>query len=135
MGIGPHTSGPTSHRHDGVTASAFDKSDEELLAIFEPMMDNCLRGSTERDHAMHVRDFTERLRAIVTPENLAAQCEAGQATHGFFARRELVGIFRREERVGVVWRQFFTRAEGEFVNHAIFVERNGRILIDHCLIC
>lgn len=135
MGIGPHPSGPTSHRHDDVTASAFDKSDEELLAIFEPMMDNCLRGSTERDHAMHVRDFTDRLRAIVTPENLAAQCEAGQATHGFFARRELVGIFRREERVGVVWRQFFTRAEGEFVNHAIFVERDGRILIDHCLIC
>lgn len=116
-------------------ASAFDKSDEELLAIFEPLMDNCLKGSTERDHAMHVRDFTDRLRAIVTPENLAAQCEAGQASHGHFDRREFVGIFRRKDRVGVVWRQFFTKTPGAFVNHAVFVERDGRILIDHCLIC
>ena len=112
-----------------------DLTDEELLAVVEPMMDNCLQGSIERDHAMHVRDFTDRLRAIVTPENLAAQCEAGQASHGVFDRRELVGIFRRKYRVGVVWRQFFTKAEGEFVNHAVFVERDGRVLIDHCLIC
>ena len=48
-------------------------TDAEILAIVEPLMDNCLGGSTERDHAKHVRDFTDRLRAIVTPENLAAQ--------------------------------------------------------------
>ncbi|MEC8263380.1 MAG: hypothetical protein VX017_08730 [Pseudomonadota bacterium] len=33
------------------------------------------------------------------------------------------------------WRQFLTKAEGEFVNHAVFVEHDGRVLIDHCLIC
>ena len=111
------------------------KTDAEILAIVEPLMDNCLAGSTERDHAMHVRDFTDRLRAIVTPENLAAQLESGQPTDGYFAERELIGIFRRPDRVGVVWRQFLTKAEGEFVNHAVFVEHDGRVLIDHCLIC
>ena len=28
-----------------------------------------------------------------------------------------------------------TKADGEFVNHAVFVEKDGRVLIDHCLIC
>ena len=41
-------------------------TDAEILAIVEPLMDNCLAGSTERDYAKHVRDFTDRLRAIVT---------------------------------------------------------------------
>ena len=68
-------------------------TDAEILAIVEPLMDNCLAGSTERDHAKHVRDFTDRLRAIVTPENLAAQLESGQPTNGYFAERELIGIF------------------------------------------
>ena len=110
-------------------------TDAEIIAIVEPLMDNCLTGSTERDHAKHVRDFTDRLRAIVTPENLAAQLESGQPTYGYFAERELIGIFRRPGRVGVVWRQFMTKADGEFVNHAVFVEKDVRVLIDHCLIC
>ena len=50
-------------------------TDAEILAIVEPLMDNCLAGSTERDNAKHVRDFTDRLQAIVTPENLTAQLE------------------------------------------------------------
>ena len=29
-------------------------TDAEILAIVEPLMDNCLAGSTERDHAKHV---------------------------------------------------------------------------------
>ena len=115
--------------------SLAQKTDVETLAIIEPLMDNCLAGSIERDHAKHVRDFTDRLQAIVTPENLAAQLESGQPTNVYFAERELIGIFRRPGRVGVVWRQFLTKAEGEFVNHAVFVEKDGRVLIDHCLIC
>ena len=53
------------------------KTDAEILTIVEPLVDNCLAGSTERDHAMHVCDFTDRLRAIVTPESLLAQLESG----------------------------------------------------------
>ena len=53
------------------------KTDAEILAIVEPMLDNCLSGSTERDHAKHVRDSTARFRAIETPENLVAQHESG----------------------------------------------------------
>ena len=110
-------------------------TDAEILAIVEPLMDNCLAGSTKRDHAKHVRDFMDRLRAMVTPGNLAVQLESGQPTNGYFAERELIGIFRKPDRFGVVWRQFLTKAEGEIVNHAVFVEKDDRILIDHCLIC
>ena len=59
-------------------------TDAEVLAMGEPLMDNHLAGSTERDHAKHVRDFTDRWRAIFTPENLAAQLESGQPTNGYF---------------------------------------------------
>ena len=79
-------------------------TDAEILAIVEPLMDNCLAGSTERDRAKRVRDFTDRLRAIVTPENLVAQLESGQPNNGYFAERELISIFRRPGWVGVVWR-------------------------------
>ena len=136
MGIGPYPLEPDGRKREPAMKVLFDdRSDEELLAIFEPMMENCLAGSNEIDHAVHVRDFTARMRAIVTHENLEAQCADYQPRLGRFGRREFVCLFRRETSVAVVWRQFFTKSDDEFVNQANFVVVDGRILIDHCLIC
>ena len=135
MGIGPHPLEPDRSNGPAVTDFFANKSDAALLALFEPVMENCLAGSNEIDHARHVRDFTERLRAIVTRENLEAQCASYQPRLGHFGRREFVCLFRRETSVAVVWRQFFTKSDDEFVNHANFVSVDGRVLIDHCLIC
>lgn len=48
-------------------------NDEDILQVAEALMDNCLEGSNENNHAKHTRDFTDRLKHIVTPENLAKQ--------------------------------------------------------------
>ena len=111
------------------------KSDVELLAIFEPMMENCLSGSSAIDDAQHVRDFTERLAAILTRENLEVQCASYRPQLGVFGWREFVCLFRRDASVAIVRRQFFTKSDDEFVNQANFVFRDGRVMIDHCLIC
>ena len=50
-----------------------EMKENEILGIVEPIMDNCLNGSNEDNHAKHTRDFTERMRKIVTPENLKLQ--------------------------------------------------------------
>lgn len=135
MGIGPYPLEHERRKTPVITAFFAGKSDAALLEIFDPMMDNCLAGSNEINHAKHVRDFTERLRTIVTDENLQAQCASYQPRLGTFERREFVCLFRRERSVAVVWRQFFTQSDDEFVNQANFVHLEGRVLIDHCLIC
>ncbi len=129
-----HAISPSQLQWNEVCQMKFsEKSKQEILNIVEPMMDSCLEGSNEDDHSKHVRDFTERLRNIVTPENLKAQLS--YRPRGYFTRREFVSMFRRKESVGIVWRQYISTTDDEFVNHAIFVERDNRILIDHCLIC
>ncbi|SBS39426.1 hypothetical protein VTO7225_03593 [Vibrio toranzoniae] len=42
-------------------------SDSELWGIAKPIMDNLMEGSTKIDHAQHSRDFTQRMKDIVTP--------------------------------------------------------------------
>lgn len=110
------------------------QSDDEIYAIIEPMIDQMLAGSTERDHAKHVADFTHRLKVIVTEENLSRQCEAYQKELGLFAKREPVALFRRTHSVAATWRLFFTKSDDEFVLEAVFVDRDGRLEIDHCMI-
>ena len=48
-------------------------NEKEILDIIEPIMDNCLEGSNEANHQEHTRDFTDRMKNIVTPENLKTQ--------------------------------------------------------------
>jgi len=110
-----------------------DLSDTEILEIIEPLMDNCLAGSNEGDHAKHVRDFTERLSNIVTPENLRRQLLGEPRT--YFTDRDFIRLFRRRGSIGVVWRQRVSTSQDELINQAIFVERDNTILIDHCMIC
>jgi len=50
------------------------KSDAEILTIADPIMDNLMEASTAIDHARHVQDFTDRLKAIVAKEYLEQVC-------------------------------------------------------------
>ena len=110
------------------------KSDEAILAVANPIMDNLMEGSTEINHAKHTRDFTDRMKAIVTSEYLTRVCQWYQAEWGYFARREFVAVFRRPSSVAVVWRQWCTKQEGEFVAELVLVEQGSRYLVDHAMV-
>ena len=105
----------------------------EILSIVDPIMNNCLSGSNEDNHARHTRDFTERMKKIVTPENLKLQLS--KEPRAFFTERQFIKLFRRKNSIGIIWKQFISTSNDELINQAIFVERNGKILIDHCMIC
>ena len=49
-------------------------SDNQILGIANPIMDNLMDASTVIDHERHVQDFTDRLKKIVTPDYLLRVC-------------------------------------------------------------
>ena len=107
------------------------RSDDEILAVVDPIMDNLMTASTTIDHARHVRDFTDRLKAIVTPKALTKMCQNYQKKWGFLAEREFVALFRRTHSIVVVWKQFCTKTDDEFIAELVLVEEGGRYLVDH----
>lgn len=111
-----------------------DVSDKELWVIANPIMDNLMEGSTKVDHAQHCRDFTQRMKDIVTPEYLEKVCQHYQHSNGFFAERESVALFRRSDSIAFVWKQAYTIAKGEFVAEMVLVEEDGRYLVDHVMV-
>lgn len=110
------------------------QSDEEILKVAEPIMDNPLEASTDIDYERHVRDFTERLKALVTKDYLEKVCRQYQAEKGFFSKRECVAIFRRPQSVVIVWKQWFTKQQGEFVAEMVLVEQDSRYFVDHVMV-
>ena len=110
------------------------KSDKEILAVANPIMDNLMEGSTEINHEKHTRDFTDRMKRIVSKEYLEKVCKRYQAEWGFFGKREFVAIFRRPSSVAVIWKQWCTKQEGEFVAELVLVEQDSKYLVDHAMV-
>ena len=102
-------------------------TDKEIVEIASPIMDNLMDASSNIDHQRHVRDFSDKLKSIVTKENLEKQCKKYQEELGYFSTRELVGIFKKETDVRVFWKQWYTKSENEYVAFIHLVENNGRI--------
>ena len=111
-----------------------EMSDEEILSIANPMMDNLMDASTEINHDRHVRDFSDRLKSIVTKDGLEHMCKAYQSEKGFFKDRNVVSVFKRPDSAAIVWKQSFTKVEGEYVAEMVLINSNGRYLVDHVMV-
>ena len=111
-----------------------EKSDEEILAIANPIMNNLMDASTAIDYERHVRDFTDRAKGTLTKEKLQLICEQYQSEKGLFGNREFVAVFRRPDSVAIVWKQWFTKKFGEYVAEMVLVEREGNYLVDHVMV-
>ena len=109
-------------------------TDAEVIALANDYMDNLMDASTRIDHAAHTRDFSDRLKAIVTPQYLSWICQTYQAEKGFFGAREFVALFRRPNGAAIVWKQAFTQQEGDFVAEMLLIEQGGKIIIDHVMV-
>lgn len=109
-------------------------SEQELLAIANPMMDSLMQASTDIDHERHVQDFTDRAKAIVTPEHLQRVCSVYQSEKGQWLNREAVAVFKRPDSAAIIWKKFCSKAEGEYVAEIVLVHRDGKYLIDHAMV-
>ena len=110
------------------------KTDEEILAVANPIMDNLMEASTAIDYERHVRDFTERAKGVLSKDALESICKHYQRTKGFFGKREFVATFKRPKSVAVVWRQQFTKIPGEFVAELVLVQNDGKYQVDHVMV-
>jgi hypothetical protein len=109
-------------------------SDSDILSIAEPMMDNLMDASTHIDHAGHVKDFTQRLKNIVTKEYFQSVCEKYQSEKGYYTSRELDAVFKRPDSAAIVWKQGFSKAKGEFVAEMVLVKVDNKYLCDHVMV-
>ena len=110
------------------------QSEAEILAVANPIMDNLMDASTAIDYERHIRDFTHRLKSVLSKERLEWICQDYQSTKGFLTHREFVAVFRRPDSVAVVWKQGFTQQPGDFVAEMVLVQHEGKYLVDHVMV-
>ncbi|WP_211185288.1 hypothetical protein [Thalassotalea algicola] len=102
-------------------------SDKQVMDLVTPIMDNLMDASTEIDHKRHVRDFSKKMKSIVTKQALESQCKAYQATLGFFCKRELIGIVKKKTDVRVFWKQWYSKSDDEFLAFIHVIQGDNKL--------
>ena len=60
------------------------KSDEEMLAVAAPIMDNLMEASTAVDYERHTHYLTERAKSVLSKSALKSICEQYQSNGARF---------------------------------------------------
>lgn len=97
-------------------------------------MDDLMDASTKIDHKKFVKDLSSRMKKLTTKESLTAICDDYQSKKGYFTDRRFVSLFKREDAIAIIWRQNFSKVPGDFVAEALFIEEDGKIVVDHAFV-
>jgi hypothetical protein len=90
------------------------KSDDEIISIIQPMIDNVVKASNQKDWDQFSRYQTDEER--LDPEN-RKNVERLWKEEEFFTSlntdREILGVLRKRDVAQLVWKQTSTRVSGD----------------------
>lgn len=114
--------------------SCLELSDEEVVRIAEPMMDDIMLGVSRRDYRLHSTNFSVNLKSLITPERFADDCDQRERDWGLPGERELTTIFRKHKSFSLIWLQHYTRTDEQVIALTTIALKGGRYFVDHFLL-
>ncbi len=92
------------------------KSDAEIIAIAQPMIDAVIKASNQKDWTAFCAFQTEE--EAQDPKNKANVMRAWEELEFLTSLnpdREILGVLRRESIAQIIWKQTSTNVEGEYL--------------------
>ena len=120
---------PVSSARGESGVNIIEKTDEEILAIANPLWRDLLKYSNEGKYGEFVRNFSNSL-ALAMDQVVAGH----QFAHSELARNlsedfDSLGIIRRGEHVTVLYRQRSTKKPGEWLGRLVLGYEDGKVRI------
>ena len=106
-----------------------DKSDEEILALAEPLWLDLLKYSNEGKYGDFARNFSSALARTIDQVVAGHQFANSELARSLSDRIDTLGIIRRGEHVTVLYRQRSTRKPGEWLGRLVLGYEDGKVRI------
>ncbi|MGI9380491.1 MAG: hypothetical protein ACR2OW_12640 [Methyloligellaceae bacterium] len=106
-----------------------EKSDEEIVALANPMWLNLVKCSNSGDYGEFVKGFSESLRLALNDVEVGRQFATSELTRNLSENVDQLGIIRRGEHVTVLYRQRSTNKDGEWLGRLVLGYEEGEVKI------
>jgi len=96
-----------------------DLTDDEILAVAEPMWTELVRASNEGEYGKFIRDFDYSLMQGLNEVEVGKQFAKSELTRSLAEVYDFLGFIRRGEHVTVLFRVRSTKKEGEWLGRLV----------------
>jgi hypothetical protein len=106
-----------------------EKTDEEILAIANPLWRDLVKYSNEGKYGEFVRNFSTSLALAMNQVVAGHQFAHSELARSLSEEVDPLGIIRRGEHVTVLYRQRSTKKPGEWLGRLVLGYENGQVRI------
>ena len=106
-----------------------EKTDEEILAIANPLWRDLVKSSNEGKYGEFAKNFSSSLARAMDEVVAGHQFANSELARNLSEEVDSLGIIRRGEHVTVLYRQRSTRKPGEWLGRLVLGYENDKVRI------
>lgn len=110
---------PVAPAREEPRASILEKTDEEILALANPLWRDLVKYSNEGKYGEFVRNFSNSLAQAMNQVVAGHQFANSELARSLSDNFDALGIIRRGEHVTVLYRQRSTKKPGEWLGRLV----------------
>ena len=106
-----------------------DKTDDEILAIADPLWSELVHFSNEGKYGEFVKKFSYTFANAMNQVEVGRQFAKSELTRNLSEDFDFLGFIRRGEHVTVLYRQRSTKKQGEWLGRLVLGYEKGEVRI------
>jgi len=120
---------PVSPAREEPRVNIVEKTDEEILAIANPLWRDLVKYSNEGKYGEFAKNFSSSLALAMNQVVAGHQFANSELARSLAEDADSLGIIRRGEHVTVLYRQRSTKKDGEWLGRLVLGYENGQVRI------
>ncbi len=99
--------------------SLLDKNDDEIIKIANPIWENLVRSSNNKDYGSFTKDFSSQMLYGANEVELGKQWANNKLLTSLSENQEFIGCIRRDKFITVLFKQKSNTVSGEFLGRLV----------------
>jgi len=106
-----------------------DKTDEEILKIANPLWDDLVKNSNNKNYSGFTKNFSAQMLYGANEVELGKQWSSSELLTSLSKQREFFGCLRRNNYVTVLFKQTSDKVSGEFLGRLVLGVEDDKVKI------
>ena len=106
-----------------------EKTDEEILKIANPIWDNLIKCSNNKDYSGFTRDFSAQMLYGANEVELGKQWSNNKLLTSLSNQKDFLGCLRRNNFVSVIFKQKSDTVSGDFLGRLVLGIEDDKIKV------
>ena len=117
-----------------MTEPIVEKTDEEIITLSEPLLQNLLDGANALDYEKFTRDFSHGMKTVMPHDLFMEQTIGLQHVRGKCVSRNPLGVLRKNKTALIIWSARYEKTDDDMLIQLKLVYENDKLVISSALI-